>query len=149
MELARLLWARISAMHTVIGAPVQPYDEFGIGAWEFFPLGGDGVLGIKKYPDHDGDVLFVALPSNHSRLGSALTVRIMRRHLATGRKLYSMAWKEHYLAIRINQHMGGQLMGIDNQGFYHFQYTAESLDQATDAERGREHEAPAAVTAEG
>lgn len=145
MELARLLWARISAMHASIGAPMEPYDEFHLGDWLFFPLGYDGVLGIKQYPDEDGDVLFVALPSNHSRLGSARTVRLMRNHLANDRKLYSMAWKEHWLAININQRMGGQLMGIDERGFYHFVYSAESLDQATRAERGREREIPEAA----
>jgi hypothetical protein len=147
MELARLLWARISAMHAAIGAPMEPYDEFHLGDWLFYPLGYDGVLGIKQFPQEDGDVLFVALPSNHSVLGSARTVRIMRRHLATGRKLYSMAWKHHYLAIRINKHMGGQPLGVDSQGFIHFVYTADSLNKATKAERGREHEAPVAVTA--
>lgn len=134
-------------MHAAIGAPLEPYDEFQLGDWLFYPLGYDGVLGIKRFPAEDGDVLFVALPSNHSRRGSALTVRIMRQHLATGRKLYSMAWREHYMAIRINQHMGGKVLGVDSQGFIHFEYTAASLDAATRAERGRESEIPEPVTA--
>lgn len=145
MDLARLLWARVSAAHAAMGAPVEPFDEFAAGGWEFYPLGGDGVLGIKLCPELDGDALVVALPSNHSRLGSARTVRIFRRHLASGRKLYTMAWKEHWLAIRINQHMGGKVMGQDPDGFIHFEYTLESLDRATAAERGRERDAPKAI----
>jgi hypothetical protein len=146
MDLARLLWARVSAAHMAIGAPVEPFDEFALGDWEFYHLGEDGVLGIKLCPDLDGDALVVALPSSHSRLGSARTVRIFRKHLATGRKLYTLAWKEHYLAININQHMGGVALGLDGDGFIHFEYTLDSLNAATRAERGRERDAPATVT---
>lgn len=145
MDLARLLWARVSAAHAAIGAPVEPFDVFTVGNWEFFPLGGDGVLGIMSCPERDGDMLVVALPSDHSRLGSARTVRIFRRHLATGRKLYTVAHKNHILAQNINLRMGGQLLGLDSDEFYHFMYTAESLDHATPAERTRSQDAPVAV----
>lgn len=129
MDLPRLLWARVSAAHAAIGAPVEPLAQFGTdtGDWTFFPIGTDGVAGIHHCPNLDGDAFIIALPTAPSRAGTLRAIEIMREHLATGRCLYTMAWKGHVLAVNINQRIGGQLLGIDSEGFYHFKHTYEGL----------------------
>jgi hypothetical protein len=127
MDLAHLLHARVTAMHECIGAPVEPFDVFTVGEWEFFPLGPTGALGIKSCPELDGDALIVALPIDHSRWASARTIQIMRRHMEKGRNLYTLAWHGHVLAININNRVGGVALGIDSDGFIHYKHTLEGL----------------------
>lgn len=137
MDLARLLWARVTAAHAVIGAPYEPFDEFTVGDWEFYPLGEDGVLGIKLCPDLDGDALVIAMPTKPSRAATLSAIRVMRKHMATGRILYSLAWKEHWAAININQRIGGQLMGLDGDGYYHFKHSIEDMTHGSAADRNQ------------
>ena len=133
-ELGRLLWTRINAAHEAIGAPPEDLaDEADLPLWTFFDLGYDGVLGIKSGTHEDGDTLLVALPSNHSRLGSKRTVQIMKAWTASGRALYTSAWEGHHLAVNINVHMGGVPLGKDSDGFIQFKHTAESLSHAAEA----------------
>ena len=127
MGLARLLYARVMAVHSVLCAPIEPFDEFTVGQWTFWGLGGDGALGIKACPEIDGDALIVALPSRRSNFAVNEVLRIMEERMATGRKLYTLAWKGHARAININQRVGGKLLGLDEEGFYHFEHTLEGL----------------------
>lgn len=129
MDLGRLLYERVRASHEACGGPIEPYDEFiaGSGSWNFYPLGLDGVLGIHKCPDRDGDALVIALPSKPRHSAKLRTLRIMRDHLGTGRCLYTMAWKNHYLALHINHKLGAEVLGIDEDGYVHFKHTLDSL----------------------
>lgn len=131
MDLGRLLYARVMAVHSTIGAPLEPFDEFGAGDWVFYPLGTDGALGIKRCPDLDGDAIVVALPTVRAMHSVWEVLRLMQLHTAGGRKLYSLAWKNHILALNINQRVGGRLLGLDDEGFYHFEHTAEGLGNST------------------
>lgn len=131
IPLWKLLNDRVNAAHRAMGAPLEELEtEDQLPKWTFFTLGYDGVLGIKSDPERDGDTLLVALPSNGSRIGSKRTVQIMKAWCASGRKLYTSAWEGHHLAIRINRHMGGVVLGKDADGFIHFEHTTESLAQA-------------------
>ncbi len=132
IPLWKLLHDRVNAAHRAMGAPEEALVdvEGSLPSWTFFKLGYDGVLGIKSYPEIDGDTLVVALPSNGSRLGSKRCVQIMQAWCASGRKLYTSAWEGHHLAIRINRHMGGVVLGKDASGFIHFEHTADSLKNA-------------------
>lgn len=138
--MARLLWARVNAAHAVIGAPVESFDEFtaNTGEWKFYGLGGDGVMGIHLCPDADGDSMIIALPTKSSSGATVQAVRNMMAHMASGRFIYTLAWKGHILAININQRIGGELLGIDNDGFYHFRHTTNSLGRL---HRGQQIEA--------
>lgn len=129
MDWARLLYERVRASHEACGAPVEAFDEFvaGSGDWQYFPLGLDGVLGLHHCPDRDGDALVVALPSVPSHRARLRVLEIMRDHLGTGRCLYTMAWKNHLLALHINQRLGGVILGFDQDGYIHFKHTRESL----------------------
>jgi hypothetical protein len=129
MDLGRLLYERVRASHEACGGPVEPYDEFVnvSGRWVYYPLGLDGVLGIYKCPERDGDALVIALPSRPSYRARHRALEVMRDHLGTGRCLYTMAWKNHLLALHINQKMGGEILGFDQDGYIHFKHTAETL----------------------
>lgn len=128
MDWGRLLYERVRASHEACGAPIEAFDEFaGEDGWQYFPLGLDGVCGIKHCPDKDGDAFVIALPSVPCRRANLRALAIMRDHLGTGRCLYTMAWKNHLLALHINQKMGGELLGFDTDGYYHFKHTRDSL----------------------
>lgn len=132
MDLGRLLYERVRFAHEACGAPVEAYDAFyDSDAWTFFPLGLDGVLGIHDCPDRDGDALVIALPSRPCHRAKLRTLQIMRDHLGTGRYLYTMAWKNHLVALHINQRLGGELLGFDEDRYYHFRHTLESFNRAT------------------
>lgn len=131
MDLARLLWARVTDAHTAVGAPVEPFDCFVAGSeqWTFHAIGVDGVLGICAHPERDGDSLVIALPTRPSHAATLQALAVIHAHLATGRALYTMAWKNHWLALNINQRIGGELLGFDNEGFHHFKHTLRGMQR--------------------
>lgn len=143
MELSRLLYERIAAAHRRLGAPVEDYDEFmaGDGTWTFYPVGDNGGIGIHAQPARDGDSMVVVMPTRLTYSATMQAMRVIERHLATGRKLYTMAWKTHVMAININLRIGGEVLGFDDDGFYHFCHTSGSLRST---HRGKkEHAYPA------
>ena len=118
-------------MHQVIGAPTEAFELLSTGDWHFWPLGTDGAVGIKPLPDRDGDGLAVALPFKREVGAYKAFLRVVNDHLKSGRNLYSMAWKGHVLAINANQRIGGEVLGIDAEGYIHFRHTWQSFEQAT------------------
>jgi hypothetical protein len=129
MELSRLLYERIAAAHRQLGAPVEEYDEFmaGDGTWTFHAVGSNGGIGIHARPEKDGDSMVVVMPTRLSYGATMRAMQVIRDHLATGRKLYTMAWKTHVMAININLRIGGEVLGFDDDGFYHFCHSSSSL----------------------
>lgn len=110
------------AAHVAIGAPTEPFGEFSAGEWDLTPLGVDGAIGFKLCPELDGDSVVVALPTDHSPAAGRQVVRLIRGRVATGRKVYSAAWKNHVLAVNINVRMGARCLGESPDGYIHFVY---------------------------
>lgn len=128
MDVAERLWASVAAAHAAVGAPMEAFDAAASQHWHYVELPGGGILGFMPDSTRDGDFLVVSLPSPMSFRASNHTLLEMAKYMErTGRVLYTMAHKNHLLALNINQHIGGELLGVDEDGYYHFKHTLQGL----------------------
>lgn len=120
-DLAAHLRALIACQHVLCGAPPDDADDSDDAEWEVVAAGEYALLAFK------GENYMVGLSPGHEVAATRAAVRVIRERLDQLGRLQSAVHWRNWASARATKRLGATLLGMDEDGFFHYELTRENF----------------------
>jgi hypothetical protein len=114
LELAHELSEAHRKVHARLGAPHEDYYPM---HGEYFRIGTKGVIGVM------GDHVHTFIHPDDKLRGTRDAIRLYRRLLDEGKRVILPVYMLNWPSIEAIKRMGGTLLGVDEDNFFHYELT--------------------------